>query len=271
MLSRPSLNRLWSFFLHQRQMLDWNVITSPMTHEFALVHEQLTWFHQRLPPSEALSFGTIPYNFARIFHGAYTTHHALCTTGAVSPYYKYHCALPEDPCATSRLPSQSSFACIRDSWATCGTMSTITNLLLSTPTPTRVTLIMSFSARDCWTQRQHLRHVGLSTEVVWYESFHFVYPAHCKSRRAQTIRQPAGNFVLQGTPPAPQCTVYASTVHLFLSGYMRHKLKTCCMTLAINAHTTTTRVRALHSDWRSTWERGCEIRKAEFAKHNPDG
>ena len=52
MLSRPSLNRLWSFFLHHRQMLDWNVITTPMTHEFALVHEQLTWFHQRLPPSE---------------------------------------------------------------------------------------------------------------------------------------------------------------------------------------------------------------------------
>ena len=150
-------------------------------------------------------------------------------------------------------------------------MSTITNLLLPTPTPTRVTLIVSFLAHDCWTQRQHLRHVGLSTEVVWCESFPFVYPAYCESCDAQTIRQPAGDFVHQGTHPAPQCTVYASAVHLFLSRYMRHKLKTRCMTLAINAHTTPTRVRALHSDWRSTWERGCQIRKAEFAKRNTDG
>ena len=149
MMSHPGLNRLWSFFLHSRQMLDWNVITTPMTHEFALVHEQHTWFHQRLPPSEALSFCTIPYDFARILNGAYTTNHALCTTGAVFPFYSYHCPRPGNPCAATSLPSQSSFACMQDSWATCGTMCAITNMLLSTPTPVRVILIVCFLARDC--------------------------------------------------------------------------------------------------------------------------
>ena len=165
MLSRPSLNRLWRFFLHPRQMLDWNVITTPMTHEFALAHEQLSWLHQSLPPSEALSFCTIPYNFARILHAAYTTNHALCTTGAVSPYYSFHCPLPGDPFATSPLPSQFSFACMQNSWATRGTMSAVTNMLLSSA-PTRVILIVCFVARDCWTQTQHLCRTGLGTQVA---------------------------------------------------------------------------------------------------------
>ena len=42
------------------------------------------------------------------------------------------------------------------------------------------------------------------------------------------------------------------------------------MTHSINADTAPTRVRALHCDWRSTWEQECEIRKTEFAKRNPD-
>ena len=148
-------------------------------------------------------------------------------------------------------------------------MSTTTSMLLFS-TPTCVILIVCFLVHDCWTQTQHLCDTGLDTQVAWCVALPFVCPPHCESRRAQTIRRPAGVFVLQGTHSAPESTVYASAVHPICSHYMQRKLKTRCMTQAINADTTTTQVRALHCDWRSTWERACGIRKASLAKRNPD-
>ena len=127
-----------------------------------------------------------------------------------------------------------------------------------------------FLARDCWTHRHHLCKMGLGTQVAWCESFPFVCAPHCEFRRAQTIHQPAGVFVLQDTPSAPHTMVYASSINLFLSRYMRRKLKKRCMTHESNAHTIPTRVRALHCDWRLAWEHGCKIRKTELAKRKPD-
>ena len=208
MLSRPKMHRLRSFFLYFRRILDWNVVTTPMTHEFALAHEQLSWFHQRLPPMEALSFCTIPYDFARVLHGVYGTNHALCTTGAVSPYYGFHCPLPGDPFSTTCLPAHSSFACMQDSWITRETMSAITNMLLSSKPP-RVILIVFFLARDCWTQTQHLCHTGLGTQIAWCEAFSLC--AHptvtCGTHRPSDNRPASLSFRTSILPLRPKATL----------------------------------------------------------------